>query len=171
MAGTAENAGQAATEGCHGAWQSLAIMAEEERLADPPAVQGDEALPMTLGGGLVVAPALGEGEAMVDAHLDLELAAVARLVEQRLELLDHVRRRQLVVLGAGDVELALRLAEGEMRALDRLAHQPRSVERSCSRDAVREAGRRGQRIRPAHAIAVRAHRALLGPLLRVGVGN
>src|SRR6185437_5723693 len=119
MAGTAENAGQAATTGCHGAWQSLAVMAEEERLSDPPAVQGDQAFPMTLGGRLVVAPALGEGEAVMDAHLDLELAAVAlvaltRLVEQRLELLDHVRRRELVVLGAGDVELALRLAEGEM---------------------------------------------------------
>src|SRR6476469_11229717 len=106
--------------------------------AEPPTIERDEAFPMTLGGRLVVAPALREGEAVVDAHLDFELTAIARFVEQRLELLDHVRRRQLIVLGARDVELALRFAEREMRAFDRVANQPRSVERSCSRDAVRE---------------------------------
>ena len=107
----------------------------------------------------------------MDAHLDLELAGIARLVEQRLQLLDHVGRRQLVVLGAGDVELALGLAEGEVRALDRVAHQPGAVERGGGGDAVGIARGGGQRIGPAHAIAVGADRALLRLLLLVGKGD
>src|SRR5262245_44881638 len=78
----------------------------ERASTKPSPVERDQALPVALGGGLVVAPALREGEAVMDAGLDLELASVARLVEQRLQLLHHVGRRELVVLGAGDVELA-----------------------------------------------------------------
>lgn len=46
-------------------------------LAEPPPVERDQALPVPLGGRLVVAPALREGEAVMDAHVDLEFARVA----------------------------------------------------------------------------------------------
>jgi hypothetical protein len=46
-------------------------------LAESPPIERDQTLPVPLGGGLVVAPALREGEAVVDAHVDLELARAA----------------------------------------------------------------------------------------------
>lgn len=50
-------------------------------LAQPPAIERDQPLPMPLGRRLVVAPALWEGEAMVDAEMHFELAGISRLVE------------------------------------------------------------------------------------------
>src|SRR5882724_13307612 len=91
-------------------------------------VERDQAFPVALGGRLVVAPALREGETVMDTHLDFELAGIARLVEQRLQLLDHVGRRQLIVLGARDVELSLRFPERQMRAFHGIAHQPGAIE-------------------------------------------
>src|SRR4249920_3614593 len=87
-------------------------------------IKRNQSLPMPFGGRLVVTPALREGEAVVDAHLDLELARIARLVEQPLQFLHHVGRREFVVLGAGDVEFTLGLGEREMRAFDGVADQP-----------------------------------------------
>jgi hypothetical protein len=46
-------------------------------LAEPPPIERDQPLPVPLGSGLVVAPALREGEAVMDAHVDLELAQAA----------------------------------------------------------------------------------------------
>ena len=66
---------------------------------------------MALGGGLVVAPALREGEAMMDAGVQLDLAGGAGPSEQAAQFLDHRQWRELVMLGAADVELALDLAQ------------------------------------------------------------
>ena len=68
--------------------------------AEAEAVKGDEALPVPLGSQLVVAPAFREGEAVVHAGVDLELAGRAGSLEVAAELLDHVEGGDLVVLGA-----------------------------------------------------------------------
>src|SRR6267154_6221978 len=136
--------------------------------AQPPSVQRDQAFPMAFGGWLVVTPALREGEAVMDGHLDLELARIARLVEQRLQLLHHVGRRELIVLGAGDIEFALGFGEVEMRTLNRVTHQPGAVERRRGCNAVGKACGGGQRVGSTHAVAVGADRSLLRLLLPVG---
>src|SRR5665213_2108334 len=100
------------------------------------AVERDQPLPMPLGGRLVIAPALGEREAVVDAHIHLDLPRRAGALEQGLQLPDHRQRRQLVMLGAGDVHLALDLAEIEVRALLGVADQPGAVERRRGGDPV-----------------------------------
>jgi hypothetical protein len=66
---------------------------------------------MSLGGRLVVAPPLREGETVVDAGVELDFTGGAGPAEQGTEFLDHRQRRQIVVLGAGDVELARGLAQ------------------------------------------------------------
>src|SRR5262249_9498724 len=111
-------------------------------LSQPPAIERDEPLPMPLGRGLVVAPALREGEAVMDTGMELDLARGARLLEKPAQLLDHGQGRELVVLGAGDVELAPALAQRQMRALDGVADQPGAVERGRRRDALGIARRR-----------------------------
>ena len=65
---------------------------------------------MTFGGGLVVAPALRKREAVVNAGVQLNLALAAGGGEQSPQLLHHRQRRELIVFGAGDVQLALHLA-------------------------------------------------------------
>src|SRR2546423_15650218 len=69
------------------------------------------------------------------------------------------------MLRAGDVELTLGLAEGQMRALHRIADEPGAVERSRGGDPVGIARGRSQRIGPAHAIAVDADRPALRSIL------
>src|SRR5262245_43463509 len=104
------------------------------------------------------------------AHVNFEFARIARFIEQRLALLYHFGRCQVVMLGAGDIELALHFTESEMRALDGVADEPGAVERRRGGDAVGVAGRSSQRIRAAHAVAVGADRASLALLLTVGPG-
>src|SRR3954454_11382964 len=72
-----------------------------------PAVERDEALPVPFRRRLVVAPALRKGEAVMDARIELDLAGHAGFFEQPAKLLHHRQRREVIVLGAGDVELAL----------------------------------------------------------------
>src|SRR3984893_2223666 len=78
----------------------------------PTAIERNQPLPMPLGSRLVVAPALRKGEAVVDPGIEFELARGAGPFEQRLKLLDHRQGREIVVLCAGDVNLALDFAEG-----------------------------------------------------------
>src|ERR1051325_8664427 len=84
---------------------------ERRWLAEAAAVERDQALPMPLGGRLVVERAPGEGEAVMDARVELDLAFGAGAAEQAAQLLDHRQRRQRVVLGAGDIGFAPDLAE------------------------------------------------------------
>src|SRR5437764_14797420 len=96
---------------------------------------------MALGGRLVVDLARGEGEAVMDAGIKLDLARAPGFGEMAAQRLDHRQRREMIVLGAGDVELAAQLTgshfgEGEMRALDRVADQPGAVERGGGGDAL-----------------------------------
>src|SRR5262244_3253140 len=85
--------------------------AAKSRLSEPPAVERDQPLPVPLGSRLVVAPALGEREAVMDAGIELDFARAAGFSKQTAQLLDHRQRRELVVLGAGDVELGLAFAQ------------------------------------------------------------
>src|SRR5437764_14351576 len=84
--------------------------------AQSPTIEPDQAFPMALGGRFVVAPAFGKGESMMDAGVQLDLAGGAGTPEQAPQLLNHRQPRQIVMLGAGDVELALALAEEQVRA-------------------------------------------------------
>src|SRR5258707_10775789 len=76
-------------------------------LAQSTPIECDQPFPMPLRRRLVVAPPLRESEAVMDAHLDLQLPTIARFGEQRLPFLHHLGRREIVMLGTGDVELAL----------------------------------------------------------------
>src|SRR5215467_6323910 len=82
-----------------------------ESLTKPPPIKCDQSLPVMLRGGLVVTPALREGETVVDTGIQFDLSGGPGPRKQRAELLDHRQRRQLVVLGAGNVEFALHLAQ------------------------------------------------------------
>jgi hypothetical protein len=62
-------------------------------------------------GWLVVAPALWKGEAVVDTGIKFDFADRSRNLKQRTQLLDHWQRRQIVVLGAGDIEFAFGLCQ------------------------------------------------------------
>ena len=111
-------------------------------------IQGEQAFPVALGCGLVVAPALREREAVMHAGIDFEFAGAACRREQALQCFDHGRRREFVVLGAADVELAARLgslspqqfrvlalvAEGRLnkQIADRLGIQERTVKAHMS---------------------------------------
>ena len=66
---------------------------------------------MALRGRLVVAPALREGEAVMDAGIELDLAGGAGPAKQAAQFLDHRQGREFVMLCAGDVKLALDLAQ------------------------------------------------------------
>src|SRR5256885_1508242 len=112
------------------AWQASAQAAAIER---------DQALPVPLGRRLVVDLALRKGEAVMDARIELELAPAAGALEQAAQLRHHRQGCQLVVLRAGDVELALAFAKRQMRALHRVADEPGAVERRCCSDTVGEA--------------------------------
>ena len=78
---------------------------------EAPAVERDQALPVPLGGRLVEAPAQRDGEAVMDAGVELDLADGARTTKQRPQLLDHRQGGQRVVFGAGDVEFSFDLAQ------------------------------------------------------------
>src|SRR5579863_6195904 len=80
-------------------------------LPEAAAVEGDEPLPMALGGGLVPTPALGKSETVMHAGIELDLAGAAGAGEEAAQFLDHRQRRQFVVLGAGDVEFAPDLSQ------------------------------------------------------------
>src|SRR5262249_8665737 len=114
--------------------------------AKPATVKCDEALPVALGSRLVVDLALREGEPMMHAGIELKLARTAGLFEEAPQLLDHRQRRQLVDFGAGNVELGLALAERQVRAFRRLAHEPGAVEGRCRGNASGIARGRGKGI-------------------------
>ena len=102
----------------------------------PPPIERDQPLPMPLRSRLVVAPALREGEAMMDAGIEFDLAAGACSLKQCAQLLDHRQRRERVVLGARDVEFSLDLSQREMWAFLRIADEPSAVKRGCGSDAL-----------------------------------
>src|SRR6516165_3808536 len=79
--------------------------------AQAPPIKPDQPLPMPLRGGLVVAPALREGKAVMDAEVELDLAGGPGPGKQSAQFVDHRQGRQRVMLGAGDVELPLDLAQ------------------------------------------------------------
>ena len=66
---------------------------------------------MPLRGRLVVAPALREREAVMDPWVELDLTRRARPLKQSAQLIDHRQGRQLVVVGTGNVEFPLDLAQ------------------------------------------------------------
>ena len=72
---------------------------------------------MPLRSRFVVAPALREGETVMDAGVEFDLTGGAGPPEQGTELFDHRQRRRIVVRGAGYLEIAFDLAQREMRAL------------------------------------------------------
>ena len=78
---------------------------------------------MAFGGQFVVTPALGEGEAVVDARMNFQFTARAGGGEQVFQFGDHVERRQIVKFGASDIQFAFRLSEGQVRALGGVADQ------------------------------------------------
>ena len=76
-----------------------------------PPIKRGQPLPVPLGGRLVEAPAQRDGEAVMDAGVELDLADGARTTKQRPQLLDHRQGGQRVVFGAGDVEFPLHLIQ------------------------------------------------------------
>ncbi len=66
---------------------------------------------MPLGSRFIEAPSAGKSETVVDAGIDFELARDTRLVEEATQFLDHRQWCELIMLGTGDVELALALAQ------------------------------------------------------------
>src|SRR6516164_9751968 len=97
--------------------------------AEAPSIKPDQALPVPLGRRLVVHLALRKGVAVVYTPMKLELASGAGAPQQFAQLFDHRQRRKIVVLRAGDVELAFDFAERQVRALDGVADEPGAVER------------------------------------------
>ena len=75
-----------------------------------PPIKRNQPLPVALRGRFVVTPAMREGEAVMDAAVELDLAGGTRSAKQSAQFLDHRQRRQRVVLGAGDVEFPVDLA-------------------------------------------------------------
>jgi hypothetical protein len=106
----------------------------------PTLIEGQEPLPMALGRRLVIAPTLRKGEAVRHARVELDRTGHTGLGEEALQCLDHGQRCERVMLGAGHRALALHLAQRALRALLRLADQPRGVQRG-SGDAGRGSGR------------------------------
>ena len=98
---------------------------------------------MSLCSRLVVAPALRESETVMDAGVELDLAAGISLSKQHSELLDHRQRCQIVVLGAGDVEFRFCPAQREMWAFVGVADEPCAVIGGGGSDALGVARRRG----------------------------
>ena len=60
---------------------------------------------MPLRSWFVVTPAFREREAVMDPRVELDLAWRARPLEQRAQLIDHWQGCQLVVFGAGNIQL------------------------------------------------------------------
>ena len=83
---------------------------------------------MPLGARLVVRRALRKGEAMMQARIYLEFAGCAGALKEVAQLIDHRQGRQLIVLGARDIDLTLDLAEIEVRAFDRVADNSCAIE-------------------------------------------
>src|SRR6267143_5673367 len=108
----------------------------------PTPIERQEPLPVALGRRLVIAPALWKGEAVMHLGVHFDLTGNACLFEPALQFFDHRQRRQRVVLGTGNIELARDLAERAMRALLRLADQPGPVKRRGSSNAIGIARRR-----------------------------
>ena len=84
---------------------------------------------------LVVDGARREGEAVLDAGIDFDLVGrvPSAALAQRLDLLE---RHPTIGLGAGEVELGLGLARGEVRAVGLIGDQPHAVDRSRGGDVV-----------------------------------
>src|SRR5262249_49754003 len=139
--------------------------------AKPAAVERDEAFPVALGSRLVVDLALGEREPMMHAGVELELAGTPGFPEQASQLLNHRQRRQLVDFRAGDIELGLALAERQVEALHRVAHEPCAVKGRRSSDARGIACGCGEGVGPAQAIAVYADGPTRDALRAVEVGD
>src|SRR5579875_2313772 len=67
---------------------------------EPAAIQRDQPFPMPFRRRLVVAPALGKGETVMGAGINLDLARGPGPGEQAAQFLDHRQRRELVMFGA-----------------------------------------------------------------------
>ena len=80
-------------------------------LPQAPTIERNQPLPMPLGCGFVVAPALREGEAVMDAGVELDLTSGPGVPEQHTESLHHRQGCQIVMLGTGYVEFTLDLAQ------------------------------------------------------------
>ena len=100
---------------------------------------------MPLGRRFVIAPALWKGETVMDVRMDLQLSPVPGGLEELTQVLNHVQRRQLVMLGAGDVQLPLGLAQRQVRAFLVLADQPGAVEGRGGANAIAPCLRRNAR--------------------------
>src|SRR3984893_2646882 len=74
-------------------------------------IERNQPLPMPLRCGLVVAPALREGEAVMDAGVELDLTDGPGVPEQHTESLHHRQGCEIVMLGTGYVEFTLDLAQ------------------------------------------------------------
>src|SRR5439155_3369809 len=103
--------------------RSLACLA----CVQPTPIERQEPLPVALCSRLVIAPALWKGEAVMHPGVHFDLTGNTCLFEPTLQFFDHRQRRERVVLGTGDIELAHDLVERAMRALLRLADQPGPV--------------------------------------------
>ena len=55
---------------------------------------------MTLGGGLIVDLAFWKREAVMNAWMNFELTEVSRFIKQRLQLINHWQRCQVIELSA-----------------------------------------------------------------------
>jgi hypothetical protein len=75
---------------------------------------------------LVIAPALRKGEAVMHPRIELDLPGHAGQGKHALQFLDHGERREFVMLGTGNIQLTLHMAQGAMRTLLRLADESRS---------------------------------------------
>src|SRR6516164_9639989 len=102
--------GSSLTRSCQGV-ESREPPSVARRSPQAPPIKRDQPLPKPLRGRLVVAPALRESEAVMDAGVEFDLAGGTRAAKQGAQFLDHRQRRQRVVLGAGDVEFTFDLAQ------------------------------------------------------------
>ena len=111
---------------------------------------------------LVEVAAVGEGVAVMRAHLGLDARRKRRGGQELLEL-RHVGQRHVgVVLGEGIITLGRDVAEHEMRRVGLVGDQARSVVRREAGDAVRMRGGSGRHEGATHAVADQADLARLG---------
>ena len=78
----------------------------------------------------------------MDARVHLDLPRRSRRREQPAQFLHHVQRRQRIMLGTGDIDLALDLSKGQMGAFLGVIDQPGAVKRGGGLDPAGIAGTR-----------------------------
>src|SRR3954451_17520371 len=100
------------------------------------AIERQQPLPVPFGGIAGVDRTFREGKAMMGAGVDLDL--VVRSLHAGRDLVDDLRRRVYVGLGAGEIEFSLGLACSQMRAVGLVGGKMGAVDRSRRLHTIRK---------------------------------